>query len=297
MKTAIAMDYVVKYRAPDPKYWEGRHGCILAIRKDYHKMMKRRFVKKVLTEVHACILKGEVWFDPGRAHGGGAQALIPPGSKYERTVVNSLEKGASHKLAMEIVNRELEQDGKTPIGVSAVLYCQHRCKPRNTTVRSRSQTSRDANGRWARARHRLVAQLLIRLGEFDPSLADLKERGLVSAETTSIPACFDAEKLDPVSLDRIAFWDQTHKKQRVGFAKPQGGTIVQFPRNPETGELDLENGEYLDPPEETNLKYPSECRLCCGVWLNGRMRMFNYNNRRHRSARNFVLRCLVATRS
>ena len=99
----------------------------------------------------------------------------------------------------------------------------------------------------------------------------------MSAETTSIPACFDAEKLDPVSLDRIAFWDQTHKKQRVGFAKPQGGTIVQFPRNPETGELDLENGEYLDPPEETNLKYPSECRLCCGVWLNGRMRMFNYN--------------------
>ena len=111
MKTAIAMDYVVKHRAPDPKYWEGRHGCILAIRKEYHKMMKRRFVKKVLTEVHACILKGEVWFDPGRAHGGGAQALIPPGSKYERTVVNSLEKGASHKLAMEIVNRELEQDG------------------------------------------------------------------------------------------------------------------------------------------------------------------------------------------
>ena len=61
MKTAIAMDYVVKHRAPDPKYWEGRHGCILAIRKEYHKMMKRRFVKKVLTEVHACILKGEAW--------------------------------------------------------------------------------------------------------------------------------------------------------------------------------------------------------------------------------------------
>ena len=36
---------------------------------------------------------------------------------------------------------------------------------------------------------------------------------------------------------------------------------------------------YLPPPTETNVKYPAECRICCGVHLKGRFEMFAYNGK------------------
>ena len=241
-------------------------------------------VQEVVEQVWECLVAGTAWEDPGAAHGGGAVLAIDPGSKYEHEVLRKLEDGVSYKVTRDLVNRLLVRDGRAAVCETAVINCMRRCSPRYTSVQFVSQANRDGACEWAIVRHRLTAQFRIQLGEWKPTLADLKGRGLVKATATSIPACFDRTQLESIALERIGFWDETHKKQRIGWEKPtasKGGVVLQFPRDPETGEYcpESEGGMYLPPPTETNVKYPAECRICCGVHLKGRFEMFAYNGK------------------
>ena len=261
MRATVAICYVRYFRAPPKgRDWYGRtDGVIAAIRKhlstalamelEYRCATARlassrrasphRMVQEVVEQVWECLVAGTAWEDPGAAHGGGAVLAIDPGSKYEHEVLRKLEDGVSYKVTRDLVNRLLVRDGRAAVCETAVINCMRRCSPSYTSVQFVSQANRDGAYEWAIVRHRLTAQFRIQLGEWKPTLADLKGRGLVKATATSIPACFDRTQLESIALERSGFWDETHKKQRIGWEKPtasKGGVVLQFPRDPETGE-------------------------------------------------------------
>ena len=215
VRPTIAGAYVNVFKAPPKGDWHGRDGVIAAIRKSVSVTVGHelpyRMVEEVIEQVYACYLAGEVWTDPGRAHGGGAVLSIEPGSTYETKVLRWLEDGCSYRDTRDYVNALLQRDKRETVCETAVISCMMRCSPRYTSVHFVSQANRDPECNWALVRHRQMAQLSIRLSLWDPTLAELKADGLVKATATSIPACFDKSKLEAVGHARIGFWDQTHK--------------------------------------------------------------------------------------
>ena len=121
------------------------------------------------------------------------------------------------------LNGLLEAQGCDWVGVSAVANCIGRLQPLITPVFHVPQGSVDEESRWAKARHRFASQLLIRLGEWNPDLAELKKDGLVDEDATEIPRCYDKSVLPPLKLEAIAFWDETHREIRVGYVTQGDG--------------------------------------------------------------------------
>jgi hypothetical protein len=76
-------------------------------------------------------------------------------------------------------------------------------------IRRRKQGKRDTNSPWAKARLRWVTQLLVRLGKhkFDAAAQDNTHLQL-----TNTPPYFD--RLPPLSLHQIVFFDECHKNAR-----------------------------------------------------------------------------------
>ena len=73
------------------------------------------------------------------------------------------------------------------------------------TIEKCPQGNKDANSNWATARHRFVVQMLVRLGA-EPDL----HKFLLA--DSSIPACFDREKVTSVYKDDITWLDEVHKE-------------------------------------------------------------------------------------
>ena len=70
---------------------------------------------------------------------------------------------------------------------------------------------------------------------------------------------FNIAKLTPISINQIAFWDETHKKVRIGKVGANGVKYqVRFKRSPE-GKVDPENGTCLAKEgTQLNIKYSEE---------------------------------------
>jgi len=72
--------------------------------------------------------------------------------------------------------------------------------------------------------------------------------------------------LQHIEITNIDFWDETHKKVRIGRYKTvKGGKQIEyrFPRSV-AGKLDLEHGEFRERGTEYNMKYEKEARFCTG---------------------------------
>ena len=67
-----------------------------------------------------------------------------------------------------------------------------------------------------------------------------------------------------VSLQQVVFWDETHKKIRIGKGSKSVKSEVRFPRDKE-GKVDIQNGTYAERSTYLQVKYPEEVRLSLGV--------------------------------
>jgi hypothetical protein len=73
----------------------------------------------------------------------------------------------------------------------------------------RPQGNKGVDSKWAQAHHHWVVQLLVRL-RLETDLSDfLNEDG-------TVPAYFDRDKLVPLCLDGISWWDEVHKECFIG---------------------------------------------------------------------------------
>ena len=138
-----------------------------------------------------------------------------------------------------------------------------RLKPKHKKVGKCSQGSDDPKSAWARARYNWNTQLLIRFGE-------LKQEDIPKDcydENNILRPCFDPSKLDSLTLSKVAWWDETHKKCTIGGLghKSKDRKYTVFPRD-ENNKLDLENGAYDETQVLTlQVKYEKEIRMCLGV--------------------------------
>jgi hypothetical protein len=88
------------------------------------------------------------------------------------------------------------------VGLTLVWMAYLRLKPIFSPIKKWNQGSKDPDSPWAKARLKYVTQILVR---FCVLLAtDLKD-----ADGT-VPDKVNALKLTKVSINQIAFWDETH---------------------------------------------------------------------------------------
>ena len=85
-------------------------------------------------------------------------------------------------------------------------------------------------------------------------------------EDGKLPDCFNAEKLTPIDIICVCFWDETHKKQRVGRVRGNTKLQCQFPRS-SRGELDPVGGKPANPQTELKMKCEKEARFMTGMCL------------------------------
>ena len=79
-----------------------------------------------------------------------------------------------------------------------------------------------------------------------------------------------------MDIDKVAFWDETHKDVTIGgISSP--GLVVTFPDD-ENGESDPENGTAPEVEHELGVKHPGQVRLCLGVHDRGRCKIFSCTN-------------------
>ncbi|KAL7554754.1 hypothetical protein ACHAWF_018297 [Thalassiosira exigua] len=284
LRMLISLYYTHTLGAPGPELWhQGRGESPATISlvldglglgwKDYRK------VKTVLKRTWDC-LRSRTRYDGKIKWAGGGKRFIKPGSEEEQDIARYKEEGCSFTEVTWAINDNRARRGETePVTRSAVFSAfQKMCKIVQP-INKRSQGNSDVNSDWAKARHRWVCQLLLRLG-YEVDLADF-------FEDDQIPECFDKDKLReefPLYLDAIGWWDEVHKKCHIGDRRETATEHVQFPRD-DNGRYHPE-GHYSEEPKGVALKvkYENEGRFCPGVAIidgeGKRLKFFNYSQKK-----------------
>ena len=127
-------------------------------------------------------------------------------------------------------------------------------KSKVVSIKKQKQGSSDVDSSWTQARYAWTRQLLARLGEPERTF----KHGPIEKK-------YDGTLQGKLSLDQIAWWDETHWKCLICVQNPSKSFQILFPRN-EQGRIDMENGEYSKERKFVlNVKYEKECCLGLGV--------------------------------
>ena len=185
-RSAIACCYYYTFDAPPEEAWAGKGGTIGQIcnELDFGGLNSYGSVRRVLYDVKVAMEGGWEYCPAKNAGSGGKNVLIPTGSYYSQLVADCMEDGLGLRTTMHIVNEErAEEDPPLQhVGLSAIMSAYHRLKPHVSGIKRVKQGSDDPEADWCKARFRWVLQLLIRLGEKDPTMDELKALGVLTAE-------------------------------------------------------------------------------------------------------------------
>jgi hypothetical protein len=152
-------------------------------------------------------------------------------------IADVYESGASKYLCLYIVNQYRESVGHDALTISPIRTCIRRCmKPKYIRARKKSQGSTDPNAPWSKARYNWYIQLLIRFG----ALSEDEMKELKDEHGGTLPDYFDPNKLTKLSITKIVWYDETHKKCVIGWDKNKFTSKACFPRD-EHGKLDFVN--------------------------------------------------------
>ncbi|CAB9506549.1 hypothetical protein SEMRO_270_G104380.1 [Seminavis robusta] len=135
-----------------------------------------------------------------------------------------------------------------------------------TIIKKRQQGSLNKESNWAKANFRWATQLLIRSGRFpDSELHKLMVDGPDGEKV--LPDCFNKEKLPCFNDYNVIYFDESHKKVRVGTIGSNGKPVqIRFKRLA-NGKIAKpgEGGSYREAGTELGMKYTEEARFCLGV--------------------------------
>ena len=114
---------------------------------------KRRRIRRILNQFEACKAKGTKYDGRDyRKNNRGRPTMIEPGSRDEALVADWLEENLGFRKTTEFLNQHRSDEGRLPVGRSAVMNCFNRMNPRIDLVQKVVQggDSRD----WEGARER-----------------------------------------------------------------------------------------------------------------------------------------------
>ena len=143
-------------------------------------------------------------------------------------IADSVESGLSIARTLGFLNEHLVGEGREAATMSSIISVVQRLRPMIKKVDKQKQGSSDPNSDWARARYLFTKQLMIRLG--------------VLADESPYDSRFARNTAGHLSIDQIAWWDETHRKCLIGGIGGDKKFCLQFKRNKQ-GLLDP-NGEY-----------------------------------------------------
>ena len=165
------------------------------------------------------------------------------------------------------------------MGRSTVYNVVKRWKPTVSAIKKRQQGNTDPTSNWCMASHNWSLQLLVRFRQIAAPEITAPKFKLADGQ---LRICFRECELPPIKLEQVDFWDESHKKQRVGKCKNGQQIEYLFPRD-ENGKLDLENGSYGERGFVLKMKYEQEARFCLGCCLdldsNGEVKLDGDGNR------------------
>ena len=253
LRMAIAFVYINVYKAADPSMWEEME--LEKHVRDRLGINNRTNVQNILHEIYKTIKQGFTYTGDTNRSSCGQKVSITVKSVEAQILADCLENGQSLNKAMIVVNTHCSRNGVKCVSKSVLRRLIKEMKPIKCQLEKKKQGSRDKTSKWARARMNWVTYLLVQLGK-------VKIQRDVNG---NIPEWFDEEKVAPLELQQIVWWDETHQKCVIGnqLLVGQDG-YFKFPRS-ENGEIDIENGQYkTEGIAYLSVKYDNEIRLALG---------------------------------
>ena len=131
-------------------------------------------------------------------------------------VANCIETGQGLRNTLRQVNSYLVNDSCEPVTYSAIYKLKWRLKPRTVPIQKRRQGNKNKESKWALANFCCTLQVLICMGTIYLSQPESMAPELLSAVTKLVPDFsnppdeYDIEKLTPIDLNRILWWDEHH---------------------------------------------------------------------------------------
>ena len=257
--------YVNVYKAvkEETGLWDGQNGIASAIRKamllrDNYDLRK---IKNVMRIIRTYLDRGEPYTGDAEPRKEWSHYTIPLNSYQAQLTADLIEWGFGFANTTFHVNMYLEENNLPHVGRSTIYETVKRMKPKVTMIQKRGQGSHDPNSGWCQANHRWALQMLIMYRQIETQ--DIPKKFL-NADGT-LPDCFNEDKLPHIRIENVDFWDETHKKVRIGKYKVvKGGKQLEyrFPRGTEG--LYRSNGDYRVRGTEYNMKYDSEARFSTG---------------------------------
>ena len=130
------------------------------------------------------------------------------GCHEETLIANYRERGLSFCKVTVMVDCYRLEMGLPFVTRSCITETHRRMAKITMNVTMRPQGSSNPDSDWAKARYRYVCQLLVRLGhDIDLSVFFIDGK---------LPDCFNKNKLRPLDIDKIVFWDECHQDCRIG---------------------------------------------------------------------------------
>jgi hypothetical protein len=209
---AIAYHYLKILKAPIG-VWDGKGGVVAEIVK--HLGIPKgsgSLVTNVLLDVEYALTMGEPYDGNVDRSGVGRPALVPKDSYELQIIADAIEGGQRMSGATILVNEHRKEDGKEPLGCSAVYNASLSLRPKVVTIKSMSQgEGRDEGSNYRKARYNYIRHLLVRFGI-----------DLVHPEDAPDPLLdwLNSDKLTEgkhlLVISQIAWWDETHQKCKIG---------------------------------------------------------------------------------
>lgn len=246
----------------DSGLWTGKGGIAVRIRDSLSmpKNMNLNTIYRILRLIKSYQERGLVYTGSNERRKEYTQHLIPVPSYEAQLIADCTEVGFGLSLTTWKVNLYRIQEGKIHVGRSTIRNTMLRMKPDVSAITKRPQGNQDPASAFCQANYRWATQILIMFGELTQE--QVPEDFKVNGEW---PKCFQVEHIRKVVLPNVTWFDEAHKKQRVGKIKNGKKVQTRFPRN-EAGEFDP-NGTYLPKGYELGMKYAKEARFMYGCTL------------------------------
>jgi hypothetical protein len=196
--------YKVRFKLPPRDQWAGHDGTIAKICKIMGLSGSGGTVvniRGVLEDILRCQEQGVAYVPMRNCPCMGPQPIVSVDSSEAQIIADCVEDGMSINLTLLLVNKHCTETEQIPLTQSVVNDTIKPLSPKSSTIKKSKQGSRDAASKWARARFRWTKQLMIRLGLLD---------------SDSPEECFCKSKMEPLSMEGIAWWDETHTKCVIG---------------------------------------------------------------------------------
>jgi hypothetical protein len=245
------------------KLWDGQNGIVSRIRDALFlpKTTNLRCIRAIMRLILLYQARKLQYDGSAEARKEWTNYKVATDSYEAKVIADCMESGFGLDFMTWFVNLYRIEEQKEHIGRSTVYNTSLCLKPDVSAITKRPQGNCDPDSAFCQANYRWSTQLLLMYGELSQN--EVPES--FKDNDGNYPDCFQVDKLPKLKIQQIGWFDESHKKQKVGKMKNGKKIQMRFRRDAE-GNLDP-NGELAPKGYEVGMKYDKEARFCFGCVL------------------------------